>query len=518
MSSGRTNLDPVVVQEWMRWSSIFDQWDSDGNGFVSMDELKQGISYFLDTSGTFVTMFEVRGILSDMSVSDQGMDRQVFGSFLSKLAQTVGVPLEVLATSLADQRDSATHLSSPASAEALDRRINNNVAWNRIPELFRKMDTDGDGSISRHEMSVAVRKVRSAIPMRITLAEILAMMDSSDVDGNQRLDMVEYGAWLGRFSLASGVPLHELVDIFLQDISYHGSDTAQDATASNLSLRNEEAMAKGWQQMPLLFDIIDRDNSGTIDRAELAASMSKLIRDNGLKFTVQECQEIFMDVDLNRDNVLDRREFGCFLSRFSAQADISLDEVTYYLKKQSEEREQRSQQERSSMDVHALEKGWADMPKLFALWDKDGDGHLDREEIAMGINRWRNTHRDECKISLAECLMLMDEVDVDGNRVLDKMEFGAFLARFSLATGVPLNELVAFFLSEYQEDAAQMNARKVPAAGGGQLNRQVSGGRQQAKPRGQGFFGSIMARASIALAEESVETQTRSSSKSNIYR
>ena len=152
--------------------------------------------------------------------------------------------------------------------------------------------------------------------MRITLAEILAMMDSSDVDGNQRLDMVEYGAWLGRFSLASGVPLYELVDLFLQDISYHGSDTAQDATASNLSLRNEEAMAKGWQQMPLLFDIMDRDNSGTIDRAELAASMSKLIRDNGLKFTVQECQEIFMDVDLNRDNVLDRREFGCFLSRF----------------------------------------------------------------------------------------------------------------------------------------------------------------------------------------------------------
>ena len=170
------------------------------------------------------------------------------------------------------------------------------------------------------------------------------------------------------------------------------------------------------------------------------------------------------------------------------------------------------------MDVHALEKGWADMPKLFALWDKDGDGHLDREEIAMGINRWRNTHRDECKISLAECLMLMDEVDVDGNRVLDKMEFGAFLARFSLATGVPLNELVAFFLSEYQEDTAQMNARKMPAAGGGQLNRQASSGRQQAKPRGQGFFGSIMARASIALAEESVETQTRSSSKSNIYR
>jgi Ca2+-binding EF-hand superfamily protein len=519
MSRGDLWLDPKAAQEWVRWSSIFDQWDSDGNGYVCMDELKQGISYFLDTSGTFVTMFEVRGILVDMSVSDKGMDRQVFGSFMRTLAQTIGVPLEVLATSLADQRDKATDLSSPAAAEALDRRINNDEAWNRIPELFRKMDTDKDGFISRHEMSVAVRKVRSAIPMRITLADILAMMDSSDVDGNCRLDLMEFGAWLGRFSLACGVPLQELVEQFLAESSDH-EDTAQDATASKRSLRKEEGMAKGWQQMPLLFDVMDRDNSGTIDRAELASSMARLIQDNGLKFSVQECHDIFSDVDLNRDNVLDRREFGCFLSRFSAEADITLDEVTYYLQKQSEEQAEPSQ-ERTSMDVNALETGWSNMPKLFAMWDKDGDGLLNREEIAMGINQWRNTHRDECKISLAECLMLMDEVDVDGNRALDKMEFGAFLARFSLATGVQLDKLVAFFLSQYREDAAETHARRVAAVAGGQLNRQASNGRQ-AKPRGQSFFGSLMARASISLAEESVETvaetQTRSGSKSNIYR
>ena len=28
----------MVVQEWMRWSSIFDQWDTDGNGYVSMGQ------------------------------------------------------------------------------------------------------------------------------------------------------------------------------------------------------------------------------------------------------------------------------------------------------------------------------------------------------------------------------------------------------------------------------------------------------------------------------------------------
>ena len=184
---------------------------------------------------------------------------------------------------------------------------------------------------------------------------------------------------------------------------------------------DQEAMAKGWQEMPLLFDTMDTDNSGTIDRKELAASMTRLIKDNGLNFSVENCHAIMTEVDLNRDNQLDRREFGCFLSRFSLAADLSLAEVTYYLKEQNEGIEKRK---RSSVEVDSLEKGWADMPRLFALWDKDGDGKLNREEIAMGINRWRTLHRGECKVTLAECLQLMDEVDVDGNRTLDKMEFG----------------------------------------------------------------------------------------------
>jgi len=203
----------------------------------------------------------------------------------------------------------------------------------------------------------------------------------------------------------------------------HEDDEAEEERKQKLKRTLEqEAMAKGWQEMPLLFDIMDNDNSGTIDRKELTTTMSGLIKDNGLNVSIGDCHAIMSEVDLNRDNQLDRREFGCFLSRFSLAADLSLAEVTYYLKKQNEELE--AQRKRSALDIHSLEKGWADMPRLFALWDKDSDGTLSREEIALGINRWRSIHREECKITLAECLQLMDEVDVDGNRTLDQMEFG----------------------------------------------------------------------------------------------
>ena len=230
-------------------------------------------------------------------------------------------------------------------------------------------------------------------------------------------------AFLGRFSLASGSQLNDIVDFFLEESANIHEDKEEEERKQKLRRTLEqEAMAKGWQEMPVLFDIMDSDNSGTIDRKELTKNISGLIKDNGLNLSIGDCHAIMSEIDLHRDNQLDRREFGCFLSRFSLAADLSLAEVTYYLKKQNEELE--AQRKRSALEIHSLEKGWADMPRLFALWDKDSDGTLSREEIALGINRWRSIHREECKITLAECLQLMDEVDVDGNRTLDQMEFG----------------------------------------------------------------------------------------------
>ena len=74
---------------------------------------------------------------------------------------------------------------------------------------------------------------------------------------------------------------------------------------------------------------------------------------------------------------------------------------------------------------------------------------------------------------------------------------GAFLARFSLATGAKLDELTRFFLEQYRDDGNQSQT------GHGIFGRQGSGDGL----KGQGFLGSLISRANIGLAEETVETQ-----------
>mmetsp|Transcript_11896 Transcript_11896/g.24608 ORF Transcript_11896/g.24608 Transcript_11896/m.24608 type:complete len:212 (+) Transcript_11896:235-870(+) len=191
MATSPASLDPNLVQEWMRWSSIFELWDLNGDGFIDQDEIKHGVQYFLDVNAHNYTMFEVRGILSDMAANEKGLDRKAFGSFLNTVALEVGVPLEALASSLADQGESSGGTNTQSSPERVAER--NGKAWNRIPELFMKWDTNKDDRISRHELSVAVRKYRVAAEMQITLADILSMMDASDVNADKKLDIVEFG-------------------------------------------------------------------------------------------------------------------------------------------------------------------------------------------------------------------------------------------------------------------------------------------------------------------------------------
>ena len=188
MATSPTSLDAELVQEWMRWSSIFELWDLNGDGFIDQDEIKHGVQYFLEINAHNYTMFEVRGILSDMAANEKGLDRKAFGSFLNTVALEVGVPLEALASSLADQGASSGDTNT--QFRVAER---NGKAWNRIPELFMKWDANKDDRISRHELSVAVRKYRVVAEMQITLADILSMMDASDVNADKHMDIVEFG-------------------------------------------------------------------------------------------------------------------------------------------------------------------------------------------------------------------------------------------------------------------------------------------------------------------------------------
>lgn len=152
---------------------LFDLLDADDSGCLSRDEFVSGVARMITDQHVNVTSKYLQLIGSIMTRSDVdnsgALDRKEFGFFLYHLSKSLNMPLDQLAESLME----ANHLPSKpedsiqgkdhrASTRNLDIEHQGEDMWEKeLPALFAKYDESGDGVISRHELSVAMRKVVS---------------------------------------------------------------------------------------------------------------------------------------------------------------------------------------------------------------------------------------------------------------------------------------------------------------------------------------------------------------------
>jgi len=92
-----------------------------------------------------------------------------------------------------------------------------------------------------------------------------------------------------------------------------------------------EGLVHGWQMMARLFEIWDKDNSGTLDQEEILSVITKFCRSNNLPHSPSDTLRIFEEVDDNNDKELDQREFAVFLNKYAGHHNIRLDEMAYLL-------------------------------------------------------------------------------------------------------------------------------------------------------------------------------------------
>lgn len=210
--------------------------------------------------------------------------------------------------------------------------------------------------------------------------------------------------------------------------------------------------------MPLLFDEFDADSSGSIERNELVEGIGKLIHDGGLNVDLAIVYEIMDEVDTDGNGSLDRREFGFFLSHFAVKANLSLDEVTFYLMEHKKAASKQSKEIQNSPTCTAKQeciqddaKGWSSCDKLFRMMDTNDDGILDRNELWTVINRLRCTNK-KVKIQSIEFLKIIEQVDTNDDKKLDPREFEAFISRLASATGLRMDELTNLITKEIKKD------------------------------------------------------------------
>lgn len=154
--------------------------------------------------------------------------------------------------------------------------------------------------------------------------------------------------------------------------------------------------------MPFLFDILDVDNLGTLDRAEVILGCVRKIRDRGLPITEQHVKDIeqFMaESDVNGDNHLDRSEFGTFLLRLASLMGMSLESVATSLIDDTQ---------------HFKTLGWDLVPILSHQFDADESGTISRHEISIALRSF------DINATFSQLMSMMAEVDRNNDSELDQ--------------------------------------------------------------------------------------------------
>ena len=186
--------------------------------------------------------------------------------------------------------------------------------------------------------------------------------------------------------------------------TFKTSNTATDGATNTTSAKTASSSTsdESIRLMPFLFDMLDVDNSGTLDRAEVILGCVRKIRDKGLPITEQHIKDIeqFMaESDVNGDNQLDRSEFGTFLLRLASLMGMSLERVATSLIDDTQ---------------HFKTLGWDLVPILFDQFDADQSGTISRHEISIALRSF------DINATFSQLMSMMTEVDRNKDSELDQ--------------------------------------------------------------------------------------------------
>ncbi|XP_037948978.1 uncharacterized protein LOC119680298 [Teleopsis dalmanni] len=158
----------------------------------------------------------------------------------------------------------------------------------------------------------------------------------------------------------------------------------------------------------------DKDRDGKITMKELGGLLKFL----GKQPNDSKLRQMFEQTDLDRNGTIDFSEFLNLMSRQLKKPDGS-------------------ESKEPKKDNRLTPDQIAEFKEIFHMFDKDGDGHISPIELGI-VMRSVGIYRNEDQLR-----KMIDEVDIDGDGVVDFTEFLMLMARFSKETGSPKSILKA---------------------------------------------------------------------------
>jgi Ca2+-binding EF-hand superfamily protein len=220
-------------------------------------------------------------------------------------------------------------------------------------------------------------------------------------------------------------------------------------------------------RMKTLFELFDFDGDGSVSFKEVACGLYCLT--NNMEESAKATTGLLLMLDKDDQRVLGFQQFAKLILAIAATTGVTFDEVAddltlalssddnqldpevlRALTLADEEYKKARDQERI---VNAHRKEILNMDplsynravRLFDLWDANGDGSIDFDELYEGLCKYHNAAGDGKNAAEVEqaARKLMDS-DVDGDQLLDRDEFACAMVQYAHSNGTDVHELIDF--------------------------------------------------------------------------
>jgi Ca2+-binding EF-hand superfamily protein len=288
--------------------AAFRKYDSDGDGHISRSELRGVMGKFSEQDVD--TIFA----LGDKDQSG-GIDYQEFISMMMPNSQNILMGVSQQFKTITD-----------------------------IKEGFKRVDTNGDGAISRQELRNG---------MRLSDEQLAVVFALGDIDQDGEISMAEF---IRLMSPAASSAMTRLRNCF-RDIT----------------------------DVMIAFKKFDANNDGALSQQELISGM----KTTGMNFDNQDCANIFAMADLNQDGEISYVEFATALfpaaadglSKFRSRLGAITDVKMAFKRFDADGDGEISMSELKNGAGSGFSSG--EISAIFALGDSDGDGKVSFAEFAQ---------------------------------------------------------------------------------------------------------------------------------------
>ncbi|CAJ1946189.1 unnamed protein product [Cylindrotheca closterium] len=322
------------------------------------------------------------------------------------------------------------------------------------------------------DLKTASSNLTFADGVKLALETVKAPSSGSDANlATSKLKRDEFQAYCHQLVTAMNATVSDFSEFvvyqvkFVANIATDNSETEKDGGVAPSTMAGKKKNILNDPRMMALFVMFDKDADSTVDFKEVAIGLYKL--SNNMEDSAKNAAALLLMMDENDERVLTYETFARLIMSVAAASNLTFDELadqlTLALTDESElseevmneiimveenlEKIQQAQAAKNERKKTMDALSYSRTQKLFDLWDANGDGSIDFQELLRGIRKYLKASHVSGNIVEAEkdALMIMGH-DKDSNQSLDKEEFAYAMANYAESIQKPLHEVIDFMV------------------------------------------------------------------------